>query len=1010
MKNTARAARFGLLISLLTIPNSFIFGQDFFTGDQAPRLNVIDRTDGLPNNSVSSIQQDVRGFLWFGTQGGLAQYDGRGFVSYKNAPFDETSLPHDLVQTIYYAEEDDTIWVGTYSGLAMNRLGESGFASFQHDPSDPTSLSDDVVVAIAKGPAGDMWVGTQVGLNRMNEDGSFERIQIPGDVVRALFVDSRNRLWIGTYEGLYRWDETADEIVRVDFGWDSPYTMAITETDDGHLLLGTWGADPETGGLVEVDLKEESFRRWRFEDNRVYTVLSGSDGTYWVGTWGGGLFAITEDGRRFSFNDERIDGLHSPVVYSLFEDEAGLVWVGTNGGGIHYMSPRQRNFRKFFHNPDDPTSLPAGKINTIYRDRTGVLWVGLYTGGLARYDEANDRWIDYDTDPDDPFALVNDIVTDIFEDSRGRLWIGSNAGLQMYERDTERFLLWGRDIYQGADYSGEIVYQIAEDADKNLWIGTYHGGLTRVDIDTGETTTFVADATNPRSLSNNLVYDILLDRRGDLWIATNGGLNRWDPETEDFTVYRYDPSDTQGLTSNTVRVLFEDSREEFWIGTISGGLNRFDRRRERFTYLTEADGLSDNSIVSILEGDDGRLWLGTQRGLTSYDPSSGLIDVLDEQDGLYGSEFQNGAYKDVNGTLLFGASHGITAIDSSAALQNTHPPYVQIVDVEVFQESVDPDRVSFNDAAVTLSASENFVGFEFVGLDFESPGSNRYAYQLAGFDRERIEAGTRNYATYTNIPPGEYQFLAWAANSDGVWTSEPARLSVRVIAPWYLQWWAFAIYVAAVSFIIFAGLRWRTATILAQKNIDLEYANTQLERANAELERLSVRDALTGIFNRRYFDSRLQEEWFRARRSGCFLSLLMIDVDHFKRFNDVYGHIVGDHVLAAAAEVMESAISRKTDFMARYGGEEFVALLYDTPLEGARTIAERIRLAVMDGPLATGTERVTVSIGACSIVPLHGEAPDILIRCADAALYAAKRNGRNRVECGVIDEVRSDPR
>lgn len=1001
-KNSARIVLMILIFIVGTIDNAA--GQDFFSGGQSPRLNLIDRADGLPHNSVSSIQQDVRGFLWFGTQGGLTRYDGRSYRTYKNIPFDPTSLPHDLVQTIYYSEDTDTLWIGTYNGLARYRLGEPGITSFQHDPDDPTSLSDNVVVAIAEGPEGRVWVGTQNGLNILNEDGTFERIPIDGEVVRALYLDSEERFWVGTYQGLFRWDSEAEELVRLDFGWSSPFTMAITENEEGDLLLGTWGNTAGEGGLVEVDIAGERFQEWRFEDNRVYTILAGMDGTYWTGTWGGGLYAITSDGERYSFSKNEDDGLASPVVYSLFEDEAGLVWVGTNGGGVHYMSPRQRNFRKYYHNPDDPDSLPPGKINVITRDSNGNLWVGLYSGGLARLAGEDNRWITYGTDENDPYALVNDIVTEIYEDTLGRLWIGTNEGLQMYDEENDRFLLWGRDVYPGVEYSGDIIYQLEEDGEGNLWIGTYHGGVTRVAIATGETRTYVADPDDPNSLSNNLVYDIYRDSRDELWIATNGGLNRWDPTAEQFHVYRYDPNNDTGLTSNTVRVLYEDTSGTLWVGTVSGGLNRYDRVNDRFTHLTERDGLSDNSIVSILEGENGRLWLGTQQGLTSYDPDSGLIDTLTEQDGLFGSEFQNGAWQDEDGTLLFGASHGITAIDSSVELQNTHPPYVQIVDVQVFQESIDPVKETFNDATVTLGARENFVGFEFIGLDFESPESNRYDYQLVGFDRERINAGNRNYATYTNVPAGEYEFLVWSANNDGTWTPTPARLSLHVVAPWYLRWWAFTIYGFVAVLFVFGGIRWRTAAVLTEKNRDLEYANSQLEVANAELERLSVRDSLTGLFNRRYFDARLLEEWFRARRSNQSISLLMIDIDHFKRFNDTYGHIVGDQVLTATATVLEQGISRKTDFVARYGGEEFVALLYDTTPEGALTIAERIRVAVAEQTLPTNADQITISIGVCAMIPRSGTPPELLAKCADAALYQAKQEGRNRVVLRDADQ------
>jgi len=196
--------------------------------------------------------------------------------------------------------------------------------------------------------------------------------------------------------------------------------------------------------------------------------------------------------------------------------------------------------------------------------------------------------------------------------------------------------------------------------------------------------------------------------------------------------------------------------------------------------------------------------------------------------------------------------------------------------------------------------------------------------------------------------------------------------------------------------------RLREARVLAGKNRDLEYANNQLARANKELERLSIRDALTGIFNRRYFDTRILEEWGRARRAELPLALLMIDIDHFKSFNDTFGHVVGDRMLTLAASHMNETLTRAGDFVARYGGEEFAALLYDTDEEGALAVAERLRSAVEAIEPETGGRPITISVGVAVRVPRQGIKTAELIHEADAALYRAKRAGRNCVVSAAI--------
>jgi two-component system cell cycle response regulator len=173
----------------------------------------------------------------------------------------------------------------------------------------------------------------------------------------------------------------------------------------------------------------------------------------------------------------------------------------------------------------------------------------------------------------------------------------------------------------------------------------------------------------------------------------------------------------------------------------------------------------------------------------------------------------------------------------------------------------------------------------------------------------------------------------------------------------------------------------------------------QLLTANERLEHLSNTDALTGLPNKRALDEQLQREFDECRRYDRPMSLVMIDVDRFKAFNDTYGHSAGDSVLRHVAARM-ATISRKSDFVARFGGEEFVAILPETSLEEAVQFAEKLRLAIASPPLSINGSPlgVTISLGVASIPHSRFETPDALVRAADQALYRAKKNGRNRVD------------
>ncbi|WP_088287167.1 diguanylate cyclase [Ideonella sp. A 288] len=178
-------------------------------------------------------------------------------------------------------------------------------------------------------------------------------------------------------------------------------------------------------------------------------------------------------------------------------------------------------------------------------------------------------------------------------------------------------------------------------------------------------------------------------------------------------------------------------------------------------------------------------------------------------------------------------------------------------------------------------------------------------------------------------------------------------------------------------------------------------AEDALGQVNAELSALAATDALTGLPNRRQFDTTLQKEWYRALRDGAPLGLLMVDVDHFKSLNDLFGHQVGDLFLARVGAVIRDNVRRAGDMAARFGGEEFAIVLPGTAVAGAMEIAEHIRQAVASADFSSivvGGYSVSVSIGVAASVPMAGAGVSSLVHSADAALYQAKRNGRNRVE------------
>ncbi|WP_321866679.1 sensor domain-containing diguanylate cyclase [Paraburkholderia tropica] len=250
------------------------------------------------------------------------------------------------------------------------------------------------------------------------------------------------------------------------------------------------------------------------------------------------------------------------------------------------------------------------------------------------------------------------------------------------------------------------------------------------------------------------------------------------------------------------------------------------------------------------------------------------------------------------------------------------------------------------------------------------------------------EDGTTRIYTYQRVPHASLTVVVAPALDD---TLVRWRERVAVYEPTSI---AFGAFVALSSWLLAFGLRSRL-------------------RAESELKRLSVTDALTGLSNRRALDLRLVEEWQRARRAEQPLSILFIDIDRFKLFNDFYGHAAGDEVLAAVAHAIGATVQRATDMVARYGGEEFAVVLSGTPADGAWKIAQQIRENVAALGIAHGHSEhgsVTVSVGCATCTPREATGAHALLRAADEALYAAKEAGRNQVKATVFEGAPPDPR
>jgi ligand-binding sensor domain-containing protein/signal transduction histidine kinase len=723
-------------------------------------LDAWTTASGLPQNTITAIAQTQDGYLWMGSFGGLARFDGSRFVVFDKSttPALRNSGVHALL-----ADRNGGLWVGTNGG-GLTLLKDGTARTF----GIADGLGADVVRALFQDGKGRVWAGTNGGLSLLEG----ERFRtwnaangFTSNVVRAIREDAQGALWIGTNgDGLFRMqDGQFTRFTRKD-GLPSDLVFSLAFDKDGALWVGTNG-----GGLARY--AGGQFRLYGKDDGLdgdiIWSLLQDDGGNLWVGTYGAGLFR--REGERFRGLTTRT-GLSSDFVRALWQDHEGSLWIGTNTGGLARL--RDGKFTTY----TTREGLPNDIAKTVLAADGGV-WVGTSGGGLARLkDGAFQTWSRRE-------GLPHDFVQALLRDDAGGLWVGTNGG------GVARFADGRFHTYTTRDgLVDDHVSALVEDREGAVWIGTNAGGLSR--FKDGTFTPF----TRKDGLGANLVMAMLVDRRGALWVGTDGGgvtrLRGGEPHT--FTV-------ADGLAADSILCLYEDAEGEIWVGTSGGGLSHF--QGERFTTVSTREGLHDDVVFAILEDGKGGFWLSGNRGLSRIARSALLAgatgtrlepEVFGIADGMKSNECsgvsQPAATRLPDGRLVFPTTRGIVIVDPGHLPRNERAPRVQV-------EELLAGGAAYTGPQRELPPGAGNWELHFTALSFLAPQRVQFKYRLAGFDDDWVDAGTRRYAFYTQVPPGKYDFEVRAANNDGVWSDAPARASIT-LRPRFHQTRAFYAIVA----------------------------------------------------------------------------------------------------------------------------------------------------------------------------------------------------------------------
>ena len=792
----------------LVLPGQGMYAQnldfrfDLITSEKRP-LN-----QGLSQNTIYSIIQDRQGYLWIGTWDGLNKYDGLKFTTYDKS----NGLSNEVINCLLESA-DGNIWIGTENGLNVLNKRTGEITVFQNITNDFTSLTDNWINHLYQPAPDRMFVCTRKGVNiidlKTNMIRSFQNREsrdrrTKSNNIRYLTFHDAD-FFVGTDFGLIRYNPQTYENIRYLNRPGDPQSLSHNQVNvilpetDSTLWVGT------EQGLNLLNLNTGVFLRYLHQPkvqgsishNAVKSIFTDENGQVWIGTDGGGINLF--DRQTGSFSQIRNqpgnpNSLNNNRVYSIFRDKHENMWFGTFKG-LHRIDRYERNFLLYTHNPSDPNTVASNLIWSFCEVKPGFFWIGS-DEGISIFNQAANRFSHIPYDPENPNGLSSKRIRCMVTDDYGKIWIGyRDAGLSKYDPETGRCEHFSPSIQYYNSLGDNFVISLLKDRNGMIWAGTFNG-VNVIDPKTNKIRLFQNNPDDSASISSNNVYQIIEDSKGEIWLATYDGLNRFNRRSDNFSAFRQSPGQQNGFSSNRFFSLLEDSKGNFWVGSRGGGLLLFDRDEGKFlkSYST-LNGLPNNVIYGILQDNTGELWLSTNRGLSRFNISTETFVNYDVTDGLQSSEFNAlSLLKSSSGLMFFGGMNGFNLFNPDEIQRNPERPDIVISGFTLFERQW-PGQIYDGDTIV-LKAQDNFFSFEFSALDFTSPYRSRFAYKLENFNSDWIWVdGTRNFAVYTKVNPGDYKFRVKGASSDGVWNEEGITVTV-IIRPYWYQTWIFRILAA----------------------------------------------------------------------------------------------------------------------------------------------------------------------------------------------------------------------
>lgn len=750
--------------------------------------------NGLPQNSVTSIAQTPDGYLWLGTFGGLARFDGVRFKIYTTVNSPE--LKSNRITTLR-TDSKGKLWIGSehgeviyYSEGKFNVVDDG--ERFKNRVINDLFIDKDDLVWVA----GDGFIKT-CGEDKC-ESKNFEKGAF------SIRQDSMGNIWAaGQDNKLYRFIDgvfIADEIFSKD-------VVNLESDPNGGLWVLTYN---------ELFFYKNGQSRSVVIPSRLggprFALRSSSKGHLWFNS-GKEVFKVIED-KVTRYEVEGVDAHNASII---FIDRDDNVWLGRIGEGLIRLV-NQRIQTLTFDGEFEGIKVKNVAVNSLVQDAKGDIWIAtistlfhLRNGKIEKMSE----------------EFPKDIPGALLLDSEGTIWNSTSRGLKSFREG--KAALHGEISWEFNNTANSLF----EDNEKNLWYGCSGCGVFVSDKEK-----IIAKYTKENGLVGNTVSIITQTRDGAMWFGTTSGVSRLKDGV--FTNWTTE----NGLSNNYVRDIYEDQDGIIWFGTYGGGLNRL--RKEKITHITTKNGLFDDIVSRILVDDEDNFWMLGNRGIYSVSRKM-LNDFSNEQinhiycnaltaaDGMLTDEgnggYQNAGIRTHDGKFWFPMIKGVVIIDPKQEKLSAPKPMIE----EVFLN----DKPIDTSKKLEINPGNESLEINYTGLNFRKPEQIRFRYRLEGLDENWTEAGTRRLTNYPYLPSGNYRFQLQAANADGIWSEQIAGFEIEVFPPFWKSWWFTIMLIVVVLIIWVAIYEYRNRRFAREKSVREDFSRRLLQMQENERRRIA---------------------------------------------------------------------------------------------------------------------------------------------------------------------------